>query len=106
MNNTQDRRAKPRSNCDYAAIVEGLDGNGNIYNDQGRLVNLSASGLFMLVNRDIESGAAVSITIFLSDPVVEVSAPRLSTNGTVVRKEQRTDGSCGVAVKFNNYQFL
>ena len=54
MYTTLDRRVKPRIDCDYQAIVEGLDCAGIQYRDQGKLVNLSAGGLFLFINRDIE----------------------------------------------------
>jgi hypothetical protein len=103
---TQERRAKPRVNVDCATIVEGINGDGAKYNLIGRLVNLSASGLFMLVNRDIENGTKLSITVLLSDSFQNVSAPKVATSGIVVRKEPREDGTYGVAIKFHNYRFL
>jgi hypothetical protein len=106
MYTTQERRAKPRINCDCAAIVEGIDVDGIKYNDEGRLINLSASGLLMLVNRDIESGTKLSITVLFSNSQIDIGAPKLATNGIVVRKEPQTNGTCGVAVKFHNYRFL
>ena len=103
---TTDRRGKPRIDCDYLANVVGVNGRGNQYTDDGKLKNLSASGLFLLVNRSIENGAKLSITVHLSELVFEPDAPKLATNGVVVRTEPNADGSWGVAVKFQNYRFL
>jgi len=101
-----ERRVKPRINCDYRVIVAGYNGDGNKYQEDAKLANLSASGLFMIVNRQIEYGNNLSMTILLADAIKEEDSPKISANGTVVRTEHRVDGSCGVAVKFKNYRFL
>lgn len=106
MYTTLDRRIKPRIDCDYQAIVEGIDCSGMKYCERGKLVNLSACGLFLLVNRQVEHGSKLSVTVHLSKPPIEADAPRLATNGIVVRTEPWIDGMCGVAVKFQNYRFL
>ncbi len=103
---TPDRRIKPRIECDYPAIIEGYNGEGAKYNDQATLANLSASGLFMLANRYIENGTKLSVTVLLSNSFEDNDAPKLATNGIVVRTEPKTNGMCGVAVKFTHYRFL
>jgi hypothetical protein len=106
MNITQDRRIKPRVNCDYPAIVEGFDDVGNKYHENAKLDNLSASGLYMKANRKIETGSKLTVTILLTLELVDINTPKLATNGIVVRIEPQIDGTCGVAMKFNNYKFL
>ena len=106
MYTTLDRRVKPRIDCDYQAFVEGLDCGGIRYRDQAKLVNLSAGGLFMYLTREIEYGSKLSVTVHLSKCLTDADAPKLATNGVVVRTEPQIDGSCGVAVKFQNYRFL
>jgi len=103
---TPDRRIKPRIDCDYPAIVEGYDGDGTKYNDQAKLANLSASGLFMLANLCVENGSKLSVTVLLSNSSNDKDAPKLSTNGIVVRTEPHTDGVCGIAIKFYHYRFI
>ncbi len=103
---TPDRRIKPRIECDYPAIIEGVDGDGAKYNDNAKLANLSASGLFMLAGRHIEHGTKLSVTVLLSNSIENGDAPRLATSGTVVRIEPRPNGSFGIAVKFSHYRFL
>jgi hypothetical protein len=106
MYTTQDRRIKPRIICDYPAIIEGYDGEGNKYNENAKLANLSASGLLMRANRIIENGTKLSVTILLTSALVDLDTPKLATNGIVVRTEPQIDGTCGIAIKFNNYRFL
>jgi hypothetical protein len=103
---TPDRRIKPRIDCDYPAIVEGCDGDGTKYNEQAKLANLSASGLYMLANRYIENGSKLSVTVHLSNSLKDKDAPKLATNGTVVRTEPQSNGTCGIAIKFYHYRFL
>ncbi len=103
---TQDRRIKPRIDCEYPAIIEGNDAEDGKYSDHARLANLSASGLFMLANRHIENGAKLSVTVVLSNSTENCDAPRLATSGTVVRIEAKPNGTYGVAVKFSHYRFL
>lgn len=106
MNISQDRRIKPRVSCDYPVIIEGYDGAGNKYNENAKLANLSASGLFMKTNRKIENGTTLAVTVILTTEIVENDTPKIATNGIVVRTEPQKDGSCGIAVKFNRYKFL
>ncbi len=103
---TPDRRIKPRIDCDYPAIIEGYDGAGAKFCEQAKLANLSASGLFMLAKRQVESGTKLSVTVLLSNSNNGDDVPKLATSGVVVRLEPRIDGICGVAVKFTNYRFL
>jgi hypothetical protein len=105
MYTTSDRRAKPRIECDYPAIIEGYDVEGKKFNEHGKLTNLSARGLFILANRYIENGSKLSVTVLLSNSLTDLDAPKLATNGIVVRIEPQIDGTCGIAVKFNHYRF-
>ncbi len=106
MNITPDRRIKPRVTCDYPVLLEGYDAKGNKYSDNGKLANLSASGLFLLTSRCVENGSSLSVVVILTSAFIEKDTPRISTNGIVVRTEPQKDGSCGVAVKFNSYKFI
>ncbi len=106
MYSTPDRRIKPRIECDYPAIIEGVDGQGAKYNENAKLANLSASGLFMLAGRHVENGTKLSVTVLLSNSIENGDAPRLATSGTVVRIEPKPNGTYGIAVKFNHYRFL
>jgi hypothetical protein len=106
MDNSPDRRIKPRVICDYPAIVEGYDKDGNKYNENAKLANLSATGLYMMANRYIENGAPLSVTILLTGSLIDNDTPKVATNGIVVRSEPLIDGTCGIAIKFNKYKFL
>jgi hypothetical protein len=106
MESTPDRRIKPRVICDYPVIIKGFDEYGNKYKESAKLANLSASGLYMKANRNIENGSKLSVTILLTSALIEKDTPKIATNGMVVRTVPQVDGTCGVAVKFNRYRFL
>ena len=102
---TAERRIKPRVTCDYPAIIEGHDENGNKYNDYAQLANLSASGLYLKANKRIDIGSQLSVTIILTSSQIDNDTPRIGTNGIVVRADPQLDGTCGIALKFNGYRF-
>jgi hypothetical protein len=85
--------------------VEGYDMRGNKYKENAKLANLSASGLYMLTRRNIENGTRLSVIVLLSSTPGEEETPKLATHGIVVRTEPQSDGTCGVAIKFNHYRF-
>jgi hypothetical protein len=66
MNISPGSRIKPHVICDYPAIVEGYDGDGNKYNENAKLANLSTSGFFMRANRYIKNGSTLAVTILLT----------------------------------------
>ncbi len=105
MYTTAERRAKPRIDCDYQALIQGNISNGKGYQDTGRLVNMSASGLYLLINQQICQGSKLAVIIFLSEPTKDTEVPMLVANGIVVRSEPKPDGLCGIAVKFHHYRF-
>ena len=106
MHRLSEKRSKPRIICDYPVIIEGYDSAGNKYNENARLANLSASGLYMLADRNFEIGSILSVTILLSGALIENDTPRIVTIGIIVRTELQVDGTYGVAIKFTNYRFL
>jgi hypothetical protein len=106
MDNSLNRRIKPRVICDYPVIIEGRDRDGNKYNENAKLANLSASGLYMRANRYIEKDSTLDVTILLTNAIIDSDTPKIATNGIVVRAEPQIDGTYGIAIKFNNYRFL
>ena len=105
MNISQEKQAKPQIACDYPAIVEGTNEDGSRYRKNACLANLSASGLYMIIDRRVEKGAELSITIFLSNEIDNTDTLKIVTRGIVVDSEQIADGSCGIEFKFTAYRF-
>jgi hypothetical protein len=106
VSNFPERRKKPRVDFDYPAIVEGIDQQGKTYKENAKLANLSASGLYMWAECDIEHDSKLSVTVLLSSMLSDMETPKLATKGIVVRTEPQTNGTCGVAVKFSHYRFI
>jgi len=107
MDTNTERRGKPRITCNYPVIVEGTNGKGTKYRENARLKNLSATGQYMVLNRDVQYGHNLSTTIILTDThIPDEDFPKLRTYGTVVRIDPLNDGSYGIAIKFKSYRFL
>ena len=106
MFTTPERRIKPRVICDYPAIVEGIDTQGNKFRDDAKLANLSAGGLYMWSNHNVEQGAKLSVIINLPSVLIDEETPKLATKGIVVRTEPKPNGTVGVALRFYNYRFM
>jgi hypothetical protein len=106
VSNIPERRKKPRVDCNYPAIVEGIDQHGKKYKDNAKLANLSAGGLYMWANYDFKHDSKLSVTVLLSSMLSDMETPKLATKGIVVRTEPQTNGTCGVAVKFSHYRFI
>jgi hypothetical protein len=104
--NIPERRIKLRFDCDYQAIVKGINHQGNAYKENAKLVNLSAGGLYMWVNRDIGHNPTLSVTVLLSSTLIDTETSKLVTKGIVVRTKPQANGTYGVAVKFSHYRFI
>ena len=111
MNQTQgndaisEKRAKSRITCNFAAVVRGRDEKGREFEENARVVNMSASGIYMLLNRSIGAGEQLSVRIALPTGSLKLGSSKLLTDGHVVRAEPHATGAMGIALKFNNYRF-
>lgn len=101
-----ERRNNLRIVCNYPAIVEGIDLQGKPYEENAKLANLSAGGLYMWINRNIVCGSKISVTILFSDTPIDINTPKIATKGILLRNEPQTNGTYGAAVKFVHYRFL
>jgi PilZ domain len=92
--------------CSYQALVQGRDENGMRFKQKGEAVNLSRSGIFLILDGAIPECQEVSIRIILPTGHLEYGSSKLATVGTVVRRENRQDGALGIAIKFQNYRII
>jgi hypothetical protein len=107
MYTTSERRIKPRVSCDYPATMMGYDNQGRKIIENATLENLSGSGLYMWINKYIEYGAKLTVTVrLINASLTDEETPHLAIKGIVVRTEPQNNGTCGIAVKFNQYRFL
>jgi len=100
INPLPNRRMKPRSVCDYEAIVNGCDAIGGAFTENARIVNISAGGAFLYLYRPImvETVLSLKVTVPASENRAATSAR--ATNAQVVRCASYPIGIYGVAVKF------
>jgi len=102
-----ERRSKPRVSCSYPALLRGRSPSGMQYEARAVLTNLSAGGMYLLTHRAARLREQVQITVRLSTaPLQHQAVPSIAATGSVVRVEQRADGSYGVAVLLHSYRFL
>ncbi len=100
-----ERRSKPRLRCNYPATVQGTDSSATRFKEPATLHNLSATGLYLRMKREIERGSELFICFRMST-AAQVQAPALAIRGIVVRTEARTDGTCGLGLRLVRYHIL
>ena len=102
-----ERRSKPRIHELFPVTVHGVDANGEAFEANGALDNLSADGLYMKLGQCIDPGATLTIIIqFWPAPINAEVTPRVLLYGMVLRAELLRGGECGVAIKFTHHRFL
>lgn len=101
-----ERRAKLRMECSFQATVYGYAEDGQRFAESATLMNVSAAGLYMRMNRVVETGEILHIRFSFSNETGDIQAPCVSVVGTVLRSELLPDGACGLAVKFNRRRLL
>jgi hypothetical protein len=102
-----ERRHKPRIGEPFFTTARGTDASGEAFKVNTLLDNISASGLYMRLARQVSPGARLFVVIHLSTcSPDEGFAGRAALSGIVVRSEPRSGGLWGLAVVFTRYRFL
>jgi hypothetical protein len=99
-----ERRSKPRIKCAYPALVHGCSIDGKKFEENATAINLSASGVYILVFRYLQNGQDLSVKIAFPTGSLERGTSKLATTGVVVRTEF-LEGFMGVAIRFTQYRF-
>ena len=92
--------------CDYPAIVKGRSSLGKKFEENARVVNLSATGIYVIVNCAVQDGSELAVKIDLPNGHLDLGTSKLATTGVVVRREPLSVGVYGVAVQIQRYRFL
>jgi PilZ domain-containing protein len=88
-------------------MVRGVSPNGEAFETDTHLTDLSGGGLKLSLPKPVKEGAKLFIIIWLGPgPSKDAVTPRVAVRGTVVRIEPESNGACGVAVAITNYRFL
>jgi hypothetical protein len=102
-----ERRKKPRIYDLFPATVHGVDSNGEVFETDAVLDNLSAAGLYIQLGQCIEPGATLAIIVELSAPAVKKkTTSRVVLYGMVLRAERKPNEVCGVAMTLTHHRFL
>jgi hypothetical protein len=102
-----ERRRHVRLEDPFPARVQGIDADGNAFDLEVKIDDVSAGGLHMGLPHCVPVGAKLSTTIsFTTVTMARSRAPRLAIHGTVLRTDCRTEGTCAVAIEFEHHLFL
>jgi hypothetical protein len=94
-----ERRLKPRVEAYFPVRIRGLDAAGNPFDQEAVLANLSASGLYVRLNRLLR----VNTPLFA---VFSLANLKVATRCTVSRIEEQPNGFWGLGVRFKSYRLL
>ena len=105
---TRERRAKPRIDCCYPAIVQGLDARGHKFRTSATLTNLSANGLHLVFMADVQPDNNLFVLFRCSKtgPLGKEKAPLIAVEGEVIRSERPAPGMHRLALKITHNRFL
>jgi len=92
--------------CAYHAMVRGASFDGKKFEENGTVLNLSASGAYVLLNHIIKNGQDLSVKIAFPTGSLEWGSSKLATTGVVVRTEGLSEEVLGIAIMFQDYRFL
>ena len=99
-----ERRSKPRVKESFPARMCGVDSHDLPFNIDCSLDNISSTGLYLRVPRQMERGCEVRLIVhLLRAPTSGATAVIL---GEILRDEPQYDGRHGLAVAIKNYEFL
>lgn len=99
-----ERRAKPRSSQALPARVWGVDIHDQPFGFDCHLDNMSASGLYLRLPRQMKFSSVVSVVVrLLYGPLAGMSA---AIKGTVIRDESQPGGHRGVGIRIIEHRFI
>ena len=99
-----ERRAKPRSSQTLPARVWGVDIHDQPFSFDCHLDNMSASGLYLRLPRQMKFSSVVSVVVrLLYGPLAGMYA---AIKGTVIRDESKPDGHRGVGIRIIEHRFI
>jgi hypothetical protein len=97
-----ERRAKLRVNDSLPARIWGIDFEGNMMSLDCRIDNLSSSGVFLRIPRQLEIGSQINLVVRLTNG----SGANSAIKGKVLRDDLQLDGSRGIAIGITEHKFL
>lgn len=99
-----ERRTKPRVQENFPARIWGVDSGDLPFSVDCVLDNMSSTGLYLRLPRQMRTGGEVRVIVhLLSRPTAGASA---SIYGEILRDEPQPDGRHGIAVAIKRHTFL
>lgn len=101
-----ERRVKERINESFPINIRGVDKTGKAFELQTVTDNISATGLYIRMERPVEWGANLFMVINLSGSRGEAPGARVALRGKVKRIEWLSPDCYGIGVRFSSHRFL
>jgi len=104
----KDRRREWRFNLPLDVVVEGTLPDGNIFQEQTKLENISSTGAFFGLDSAVTIGSKLTLIIDLPEKITEGDKTLLRLIGNIVRlKKIAGEKNQGIALVFvEEYEFL
>jgi PilZ domain len=103
QSNSQERRAMRRFDMRLPAIVR-LEGAGEVHTETQ---NVSARGVFFYLDRAVEAGTKLEVTLTFPPHITLTEAVRVRFHSRVIRVENPLPSArIGVAAMIEDYEFL
>jgi hypothetical protein len=99
-----ERRAKPRVQERFPAQILGVDSGNLPFNFDCVIDNISSTGLYLRIPRQISKGGEVRLIVHLLSGATNGASARIS--GKILRDEPQPDGKHGIAVAIKRHEFL
>jgi hypothetical protein len=104
---TFERRRKPRIDQPFWVKLIGKDARGEVFEVKTVIKNISSSGVYVELDREVEVGANLSITVRISTALTEdPETSGIAAQGIIVRKEALFNEGYGVALAFTRRRFV
>jgi|GEM_PF-5389124 hypothetical protein len=98
-----ERRAKRRIRHSFPTTVSGVDAHGSDFSLEVGLENISSSGLYLRMAREVESGDTLNVLVRFSNGKPGGTAAVIAG---VLRVEPGVDGLNGIAMAIKQYEFV
>ncbi len=99
-----ERRNKPRINLPFPTRAWGVDVQGQAFEVDCQLDNMSSKGLYLRMPWKMKSGDELNLVIKFGNGFDSGATALL--RGLIMRDEPQTDGRHGIAVAVKEYHFL
>lgn len=95
-----ERRSKPRIEESFPATMHGVDSVGLPFAVDCVLDNLSCLGLYVRIRGPVPCGSEVQLLVRIS------TGASISLRGRILRDELQADGTHGLAIAIDHYDFV